>query len=1773
MRDEYGPRRRGQALVNPYATDAGVRDLPGITAGVVLAGAAGLAVIGAGPAFADVDPDEQGTGPDPGSSSSSRPDDGGAGPGAYGVSGSGAQPEPAADAEQEHRPSSEREWDPTDPPDGDPTGSPDDTDPDEEAPAATSAGAAQARSMRVDGTEAGDREETEPAGDDGAERDLTADPDPDPDPEPDPRSATVVSSAGGAGPIDPVPDFLLQLGVPSGSGAQQGGRAGDGRGSGGGGPTDGEEDGGDPGPPYVYQYDGARTDFVRVLPGEEPGDRPTVYVGRDPQTDLPVYAFSTTPNFDGEQIGMNTGSIHSAIGSTPDEVTLRRGGHLRPDMDSPSDDSRFAVPVRVGDATQPMTVGIEVPFTEIQSEVGPEWLARPSGGGSFLNCSVPGCDFAFAGDGSLAVARRSPDGTVQRELRTTTTPPDLSQARPTNGRWTFDEAAGTFTYYADGASGGASPSATHVGILRDPAGAVDRVEVEGGAGAHPGSGPRGRHGVPGTTYRTVASPTQPYDNSSAGTLDGVPFDFGAVAPISFEEWWQSITPDTLLGSDDPGPEPTVGGVIDGEPVEGMTPEQVAERLGSAGLPPTVDPANVVFPPDGPATASPLFFDEPVTIMPDNSIRVVSENGTVYLYPATVSPADGEMASGPVEGTPLVGRMTEDGTVRWEPAGTAPTIGLRHPGSPGPSPDGGALSGGGDGDGPSGGGVDGVPLPTGPADPAPGPGLEDPPGGPVGPDRPSGAGPGSAGDGGAPAGSVPAFLRRLGVRSAQEGPPDGRADGGQGGGGGGGTDGAAAGPRGPYVYQLGESQGRPDFALVTPGAELRDVPTVYVGRHPGTDLPIYAFSTGPDFTDEQIGVNTAEIGSYLGSAPATVIHREGGWWRADMDSPSVDERFLVPVSVGGETVPVGVGIEIPYSENPTEIGPERLGRPVGGGSFLNCSFPDCTFSFGDDGSLAVERRGPDGVHREWRPTAALPDLSQPRPGFGRWEFDEGTGSVAYRENGLSSRASGSTTHVTVLRTARGAVDRVQVEGGVADAEDVGGDDLFDPDTDRLVPGTSYRMVTSPGDPFDNFAEGNVNGVDFVFGPTETIQPAQLTDPHTVEPNPPFGGVIGGDDVEGLSPEELTGRIEDSGLPVTVDPGNVVFDPKYPDIAVLSGLFDRRNVTILPDNSLRVIGDDGTAYFLPATGPIGDTPVVRVTRADGTVEDRPTTTAPTIRFRRPGSPGTSAGGGTPPPGGGTGPGPSPTAPPGPGGDGPPGDGVADAAGLQVENTWSPAGEPDVPTVVLDSSHRFDQIPRNPVQAGVLDHLDGDGAEALRALRGSEYLIGDDADWSRAVASVAGQLRQLSLDVPPMSPERARRLFPVSGTAAPVDDQLSPLAQRIVQGANPSGLTSPEMGCWLVCDAQGRARVLDDVLVGDVSSIDLRWPAVPESMIDALRWEHVHTHPFTRGEAAGLSAADRSVAVSALRDVRDLPSAAEFGMTAIDLLTGTVTRAVPSLERPGTWDRVQVMQGGAGPVTDRLNVAGRGVRTAGPGVERPLPLDVVRDGVSAEMERQAASARRTPWSERGDDFRRAVERDLWDARLALAGSIPRVRRSGPVSGAADRPVLEPTADAQGGSSVPTRAEPGTGGVVVVPEPGLSPEEQRDLGLVPGSGVDDAEPFELPSSTAGDGGDVGGFGPNDAGRFPDVPVVTEPESFPSGDEPEPQVFTFPLPDDDGDGAVPGAAGVAGAGAGALSLSAEDARGTASPLTPQEVEFQRKAAIGGAALLAGALAVTPIPG
>lgn len=103
-------------------------------------------------------------------------------------------------------------------------------------------------------------------------------------------------------------------------------------------------------------------------------------------------------------------------------------------------------------------------------------------------------------------------------------------------------------------------------------------------------------------------------------------------------------------------------------------------------------------------------------------------------------------------------------------------------------------------------------------------------------------------------------------------------------------------------------------------------------------------------------------------------------------------------------------------------------------------------------------------------------------------------------------------------------------------------------------------------------------------------------------------------------------------------------------------------------------------------------------------------------------------------------------------------AETATSPSERLWSDIKWPGPDHVFLRSSTRLENIPPDPRRAGVIDHVAGPGAEALAALRNSEYRIESDADWYRAVAAVAGQLRRLGIGSSPLSAERARQLFPV-------------------------------------------------------------------------------------------------------------------------------------------------------------------------------------------------------------------------------------------------------------------------------------------------------------------------------------------------------------------------------------------------------------------------------
>ena len=136
----------------------------------------------------------------------------------------------------------------------------------------------------------------------------------------------------------------------------------------------------------------------------------------------------------------------------------------------------------------------------------------------------------------------------------------------------------------------------------------------------------------------------------------------------------------------------------------------------------------------------------------------------------------------------------------------------------------------------------------------------------------------------------------------------------------------------------------------------------------------------------------------------------------------------------------------------------------------------------------------------------------------------------------------------------------------------------------------------------------------------------------------------------------------------------------------------------------------------------------------------------------------------------------------------------------------------------------------------------------------------------------MRQVATGSSPVSEERARALFPTPDQEIELSNpgwrQVQSLmgqrseanaeAQRLLAGRRPTGLTSPEMACWLVCGPDGTARVLNPISVGTERSVGLgsvTRTSLLDQLMQASRAGFIHLHPF-KGETAGLSAGDQRV-----------------------------------------------------------------------------------------------------------------------------------------------------------------------------------------------------------------------------------------------------------------------------------------------------------------------------
>lgn len=497
---------------------------------------------------------------------------------------------------------------------------------------------------------------------------------------------------------------------------------------------------------------------------------------------------------------------------------------------------------------------------------------------------------------------------------------------------------------------------------------------------------------------------------------------------------------------------------------------------------------------------------------------------------------------------------------------------------------------------------------------------------------------------------------------------------------------------------------------------------------------------------------------------------------------------------------------------------------------------------------------------------------------------------------------------------------------------------------------------------------------------------------------------------------------------------------------------------------------------------------------------------------------------------------------------------------DDYWEILKPPEEPALVVTPGTALEGVRRDPVRGPMIDHLAGEGRNALEELWNLDNRIGSETDWHETVVAVASILRRLSLDAPHMTPARVLELFPTGPRPVdadlvgrpPLDPELAEIphppftngvqgltgvgneeAQHLLVGGGHSGLTSVELGCWVVCHPDGSARVMPELYVGLPSYIRSSRRPLAALPLSGVRYiDYVHTHPFF-GNTAGLSDGDRNSAAGDLRFLEAFGAHAEPGMNSIDLLTGTVVRGVVD-PTTGEWARLQAFQS-AGPIVDEVLVGGKGVATAGAAVEKPLgPVDIVTRGTSGRLDDRVRGILRPEETvqQRFQQLDDMMEIVTFDARLsgsvAAQGTPDEVPEQDPgPSGGTDergeaegprtpRPRTDSSTDQDVSVQSPGPVRPVTpsggqgAGVVFAPDP---PSWDPDLGpnraneglrpAPPEVGARPAPPERY------DPGNLGGFGDGPSPWWPSHTGTPRPET---GDL-ENHVTRFPMRPEDFEG------------------------------------------------------------
>jgi len=496
------------------------------------------------------------------------------------------------------------------------------------------------------------------------------------------------------------------------------------------------------------------------------------------------------------------------------------------------------------------------------------------------------------------------------------------------------------------------------------------------------------------------------------------------------------------------------------------------------------------------------------------------------------------------------------------------------------------------------------------------------------------------------------------------------------------------------------------------------------------------------------------------------------------------------------------------------------------------------------------------------------------------------------------------------------------------------------------------------------------------------------------------------------------------------------------------------------------------------------------------------------------------------------------------------------------------------------RTDQSNVLAEQAAMLASLGTEeGRRRLQDLFTAERVVADPDGLDLFVADVAERLRRLAIGSDPLTREQAGVLYPIPSQdpfLAVIPESMRPTFQDYYDQQNAEladramashwGFQAPELACWVACYNDGTARVLPELHVGLNYQV-----GGSESTLDELDLTHVtdlislHTHPlFATADppesynTTGLSAAD----IAFLDSLRpDLPPHVEPAEASVSLLEGTVTivRRDPAPEAPpGSEEnpdgvrgplRVRVLPSTPGsPVSSEIKIQ----------VDDPGTLDFsLADAAEAPgvSEQRYTAARRA--AETGLDPTALTDLlDLYGPGVVPPGLLTAdgLRSRGlvipPPAAAIDLPLptdtpgrsVDPDVNGdwtpsaapygrdESGAAIPTGTEetdaptrpdtaPGASstGVVIRPEPGLTPQEQADLGLLdlPG-GWATVPPVPLPDLTIPDGRPVDPeeFDPNRVQHEEplDPEIWTVPETFPNqpADDLEQHVWTFPpLPDE----------------------------------------------------------------